>query len=323
MPDHERAICRRLRTFRLSLGLSQAEFCKLAGLSRTAYAGYEYETSQLNYPAAWRILNAFPDLNPQWLAGEHPLAPMRQMWFVDYPAPEEAGLGPRAAFSTVYELHLKRLLLLSLSGILIKGKMPMFRVTPDARGRVVGKEKYAALLARWLSHQPDSKVVEFLDALLQRASDVLKKFPPLDEITAERQFAEMCAFEAKRRLASLNQDLSKAAGAKNNLLTHVAASGKLTPVKSQLSNLLADLSRLTQEPGMKSKLARFLGAPLTSVSRWLSGEREPGGETTLRLLEWVRAEEAEQKSPDSATTPAGQKTQVKSKYETLKSRKKR
>ena len=50
MPEQERVICRRLRQFRLSLGLSQTDFCELAGLSRTAYAGYEYETSQLNHP---------------------------------------------------------------------------------------------------------------------------------------------------------------------------------------------------------------------------------------------------------------------------------
>jgi transcriptional regulator with XRE-family HTH domain len=74
-------------------------------------------------------------------------------------------------------------------------------------------------------------------------------------------------------------------------LTDVAASGKLPPVKSQLKNLLADLNRLTKESGKKTELADFLGAPLTSVSRWLSGEREPGGETTLKMLRWVQQQE--------------------------------
>jgi hypothetical protein len=101
-------------------------------------------------------------------------------------------------------------------------------------------------------------------------------------------------------------------------LTDVAVSGKLAPVKSQLKNLLADLNRLTSEPGTKTKLADFLGAPLTSVSRWLSGEREPGGETTLQMLRWVQEQERQQK--ESSGTPPEPKTQPrKSSYEKPKS----
>lgn len=100
------------------------------------------------------------------------------------------------------------------------------------------------------------------------------------------------------------------------VLTHVAASGKLPPVKSQLKNLRADLARLTAEPGKKTKLADFLGAPLTSVSRWLSGEREPGGETTLQMLRWVQEQERQQNTLGSAINTAKGKTQVsKSSYE--------
>jgi transcriptional regulator with XRE-family HTH domain len=107
----------------------------------------------------------------------------------------------------------------------------------------------------------------------------------------------------------------------NILLTDASICAKLPPVKSQLDNLLADLNRLTKESGKKTELAEFLGAPLASVSRWLSGEREPGGETTLRLLEWVQAEEAKQpKGPARATTRAERKTQLsKSYYEKTKS----
>jgi transcriptional regulator with XRE-family HTH domain len=102
----------------------------------------------------------------------------------------------------------------------------------------------------------------------------------------------------------------------NILLTGVAVSGKLAPVKSQLKSLLADLNRLTTEPGTKTKLADFLGAPLTSVSRWLSGEREPGGETTLQMLRWVQEQERQQNTLDSATNTIKGKTQVhKSGYE--------
>jgi hypothetical protein len=80
--------------------------------------------------------------------------------------------------------------------------------------------------------------------------------------------------------------------------------------------LLAKLNRLTQEPGKKTELADFLGAPLASVSRWLSGKRDPGGETTLKLLRWVQEQESQPKAPGSATNAAKGKTQVhKSSYE--------
>ena len=112
------------------------------------------------------------------------------------------------------------------------------------------------------------------------------------------------------------QTLGRNQVSENTLLTGVAASGKLAPVKSQLKNLLADLNRLTREPGTKTKLADFLGAPLTSVSRWLSGEREPGGETTLKMLRWVQEQESQQNTLGSATnTTKGKVTRQKSAYE--------
>lgn len=48
------------------------------------------------------------------------------------------------------------------------------------------------------------------------------------------------------------------------------------------------LNRATAQRGMKSQLARFMKVPLSTVSQWLSGEREPSGEATLRLLNWVQ-----------------------------------
>jgi outer membrane biogenesis lipoprotein LolB len=68
-------------------------------------------------------------------------------------------------------------------------------------------------------------------------------------------------------------------------------------VKAQLPHLLKRLALATKESGRMSELADFLGmatgkrVPLASVSRWLSGKREPGGEITLQLLHWVEHQE--------------------------------
>jgi transcriptional regulator with XRE-family HTH domain len=75
-------------------------------------------------------------------------------------------------------------------------------------------------------------------------------------------------------------DLTKAESAANN-----------SDVKSPLPAFLERMKKASSATGKKSELAKFLGAPLASVSRWLSGEREPGGEITLKMLKWVEQQE--------------------------------
>ena len=77
----------------------------------------------------------------------------------------------------------------------------------------------------------------------------------------------------------------------NKDLTDSESADKHSAVKSQLPNLLERLNRATKETGKMSALAVFLKVPLASVSRWLSGKREPGGEITLKLLQWVEQQE--------------------------------
>lgn len=62
-------------------------------------------------------------------------------------------------------------------------------------------------------------------------------------------------------------------------------------VKTQLPSLLKRLNRATRETGKMSALADYLKVPLASVSRWLSGKREPGGEITLQMRHWVEQQE--------------------------------
>jgi transcriptional regulator with XRE-family HTH domain len=77
----------------------------------------------------------------------------------------------------------------------------------------------------------------------------------------------------------------------NTALTDVSESVNIESVKAQLPSLLQRIKVATKERGQKSALADFLGVPLARVSQWLSGDREPGGETTLRMLNWVEHQE--------------------------------
>jgi transcriptional regulator with XRE-family HTH domain len=72
--------------------------------------------------------------------------------------------------------------------------------------------------------------------------------------------------------------------------------------RTKLALLLQRIAAATERTGMKTELANFLGVSRQQLNHWLSGERAPGGEVTLQMLEWVGAEEAQQnKSPGSAT----------------------
>ena len=85
-----------------------------------------------------------------------------------------------------------------------------------------------------------------------------------------------------------------------------------SPVQPIMPTLVERVRKATEARGRKTELAAVLGVPRQRMNDWLSGQREPDGETTLRLLHWVEPEERKpkQKSPASVTTPAEPKAQV-------------
>ncbi len=83
----------------------------------------------------------------------------------------------------------------------------------------------------------------------------------------------------------LDEELTKSG------LTERTESGNTQAVNA-LKSLLNRLNRVTSRRGMKAQLAKDLNIPPASLSMWLSGSREPGGDVTLRLLHWVEQHEA-------------------------------
>ncbi len=96
------------------------------------------------------------------------------------------------------------------------------------------------------------------------------------------------------------------------MLPDITEAGNIAPVKSPMVDLLGRLNKATSQRGKKSELAKHMGVPLPNVSQWLSGDRAPGGETTLRLLAWVQAQEAKQKDPGRVSPRPEPKTRVHS-----------
>jgi DNA-binding transcriptional regulator YiaG len=74
-------------------------------------------------------------------------------------------------------------------------------------------------------------------------------------------------------------------------LTNKASSLTSEVVKPVLPKLIERLKRATATRGKKSALAEWLGVHRQCVTDWLSGKQEPGGEITLRLLQWVEQQE--------------------------------
>jgi len=287
MPERERAICRRLKEFRSASGLSQAEFARISGLGLSVYASYEYERPQLNYPAAWRILKNWPRLNPVWLVGEN--APRLEIKFVVYPTPAETGLGPRTAFSEVFDKLLRKIIADSRPAFGANQSNP-FLIGDDANGRVAAKEAFAEIVGAWLPQIPDGHLNEFLNLIF---NDGRARFSKVKQSKPKRIFEvarEMEAIENKHRLAYLG---NFAAGTLKKEFDTVSILGNNVDVKAKLPALIKRLNEATKERGTKTALAKFIGVPLPKISQWLSGEHEPGGETTLRLLQWVEQQECQ------------------------------
>ena len=56
-----------------------------------------------------------------------------------------------------------------------------------------------------------------------------------------------------------------------------------------MEDLIERLNALLRSafPGAKAELARALKVAPARISEWLSGEKEPGGDYTIKLLNWV------------------------------------
>jgi DNA-binding transcriptional regulator YiaG len=96
----------------------------------------------------------------------------------------------------------------------------------------------------------------------------------------------------------------------NQLLTDVVLKDNMRVMQDEMRKLRARLTKATAARNQKAALAKWLGVSLSSVSTWLAGRKEPSGETTLRLLQWVEHWEAQQKqNPGGVSAPQGPKTQ--------------
>ncbi len=280
LPREETEVCRRVASARRFAGLSQPELAEKLGVTKDQIAAIENARVSLKWPVGNMICSVL-DISPLWLAwGTGPMQPYisTEGYGPSWGLVDSTFLACASAAPVKDALEMRREILAPISGRNEAIKQAF------AFQELVSKAAADAVMG--LS---DSNRHEFLN----RLSAHLRKLVFEIEIHSSKS-------EPERKL-----------------LTETAISEKLPAVKSQLRNLLARLNLLTSELGKKTELAEFLGAPLASVSRWLSGEREPGGETTLQMLRWVQEQERKQNTLGSATnTTKGKATRKQQVYET-------
>lgn len=275
--DRERAICDRLRRVRLITRFTQGEFARALGSTLNQIVGSEYGRKPLRYWFADRACDRF-NLCQLWLAtGEGGL-----LGYVKLPLETGLQIDAGELFSGIWDRflghHVKKVVLAKAF------QTRIFSAYPGAAAKA--KRGYLrAMLQSWFDRLPPELYADYFGELMAKSSEFCQQHGLL------------------RLVPELRKENDK------SLLTQVDVSANITAVRTPMENLMARLNAATKARGKKTELAKALGIPLETVSRYLAGNMEPGGEVTLRLLKWVEQEEAKQQSPGSVVAPPGHKTQ--------------
>jgi transcriptional regulator with XRE-family HTH domain len=298
MNERERAVCSRVRQVREQIKWSQSDFARELGITRDQLVNIEYECTPLRFDLASLICRTF-NISGKWLVtGEGDMNRFSHSQMI-WTREERQKLSADALLTEAYDFRPHYFSPLGVEDT----RLPR---TPSPNFNL--EEWVQRTTAEWCS-QIQFKGIEAAHEFAQELNSFLKE-------KAKLAIASGNAVRISGEVLRVHRTNTTKSG-----LTDVSVSVKHNSVKPILPQLLNRLKSATKERGKKTSLANYLGLPLASVSQWLSGDREPGGETTLRLLEWVTAEEAQQnKNPGSASTQPGRKTRsTQSSYEKRKS----
>jgi transcriptional regulator with XRE-family HTH domain len=263
VPQNERTICDRLRSFRtLVLEKSQTAVARKLGIDSTRLAAYEHARVPLRFGLVQKYVQAFR-VSLIWLA-EGKGDPSD---FVELPSDIADRIPPESLFSHAYETTLKPLWIANQ-------RFSWFAV--------------AAILGEGPPIQLDEPGF-YLQGLIDRIILQFDQCPPnLQGELVTQLLRSLSGFQ--RQFVNQLESYEVRSSAKK-VLPNVTDYGNTSEVKSHIARLRDRLNKATAARGMKAELARAMGVHLVNVSQWLSGEREPAGETTLRLLNWVELQE--------------------------------
>lgn len=289
MSKTEAAIGARIKEFRERIEWPQSVFAYEVGITRDKLASIEYGRTPLRYDVALRVCKRYR-ISQLWLAKGvgSPQADLELEKSVAVPIPS------KTLFSKAFTVFLEPLISERLLAFLKLDEatgaeqsiIPPTNVPPGRH-----HEWYAAKAFRTaVESVPADTRAAFCDAVLETINS-------LSAVYSSNPKGQLPLYASAARFNDLSKGKAKNAPPwKTSSLTDSATSPSFTEVKAQLPSLLERLKKATAQKGKKSELAEYLqrvtkeNVPLASVSRWLSGEREPGGEIALQMDAWATAQ---------------------------------
>lgn len=286
MPD-EKAVCQRLASIRRAVGLNQEELASAIGLTRDQLTNIETGRTELGFIDGWNACKRLGIRQLYLATGSQPMTPF-EPFNLDDPDVSIPKTSFRRALTT--------------------GPFADLLITFEA----------------WRANiPPGASLAAYEDAIKKLARTFLLRIPDhFYPLLLDCVYKTLQAFEARC------SDFKKGELLKDFPVDSVTVCGNSSGVQKTeltLDGLLSRLQAATSQSGKKTELADRLGVPLSNVSMWLSGKREPSGRTTLELLNWVEQQERatlKEESPGSATnTSKGESTLRKGKHsETFQSK---
>ena len=332
LPDRELEIVGRLKEAREFLRFTQKEFAEQIGITRQRLASYEEGRARLRWEIALRACRQF-FISEFWLATGilNPTGAERHGGIRDdgdtrmsmslFTRPLVQRLRPGMLFSECFDKYLRTEYVELWNDSVLYPRVAFFA------GDDVRILKNA--LTFYIDHLANALPPEYLEVFfmsLIKAAIVLRSEFLLHDTDPEKiEYDDDIYRVIARKIDQLIDRKDQPARVHFALnekkeLTDAYVARKSYGMKSPLDVLVARIAKATRPHGKKAALAQFLKIPQSRVSEWLHGKGQPGGEVTLRLLEWVEAEEAQQKTPGGAETAAKGKTRsIHSKDETKKS----
>jgi transcriptional regulator with XRE-family HTH domain len=300
LPRRELEICARVKSVRRDLGYPRRLFANLAGLDSSAVVRIELGRTPLRYEVAKKICDAH-FINSTWLATGKDLIRINQ----HIPPPDELGVKFDALLSEVFDTILWPKLQDEITA-----PLPGLPKGPETFDEHV-KELAHSIACMFLAvNRTDEEISAALIEALKNPLPVPAVTIEAARIIAENlhhnilkrsgkdhshfHFTNLSSLLAPGKLlhAHYQYVLQHAAEDQEKKdLTGSSLKSKSIGVKSEIQRLIEQVKRKTSKPGAKAALARALGVAPARISEWLSGEKEPGGEYTLKLLHWVRSPE--------------------------------
>lgn len=313
-------ICLRLRDAREHLGISQEKCARQIGLERSTLLNYEHCRTPLRFEIALRFCRQFI-VSEEWLAtGRHDachaegprhgmavgsgleMASFDKLIFfrqcVDLLSdPRSLHIAPGTLFGEAYD---KTLALEYARLVHDFYYLPRIVLSDSDNAELVCNllnalnERFMVMLgneALRRGQKQNSAWRVYARCMLESADLVFRKmmrFPLDPQRLNDLGWLRYCITDPNAIIPFMRDETT---GLPDNLLksdlTNTESSGLIGTVKAQMPELLGRIKQAASASGKKTELANYLKAPLASVSRWLSGEREPGGEIALQMDAWA------------------------------------